>query len=81
MLEKLKQKQFEVLALHHAEAILTQDLPGALDELEACLLKVEIPVRELVKGGGGEGQGTQRLRKALTDAQWLKMRSGSNIHF
>ncbi|MEI9893892.1 MAG: BglII/BstYI family type II restriction endonuclease [Chthoniobacter sp.] len=61
-----------MLALHHAEAILTHDMPGAVEELEEVLVDFKIPVEELVHGGGGEGQGTQRLRKALTGKGWLK---------
>jgi Restriction endonuclease BglII len=72
MLDRVQAKNFEVLALHHAEAILTRDMHGALDELENILVAFEIPISELVFGGGGEGQGTQRLRKALTAAGWLK---------
>jgi hypothetical protein len=63
---------FEVLALHHAEAILKHDMPDALRQLESALLEVRIPIRELVLGGGGEGKGTQRLRKALSDRGWKK---------
>ena len=62
MLNQLREKGFEVLALHHAEAILTRDMRGALNELEAILAVFEIPAVELIRGGGGEGQGTQRLR-------------------
>lgn len=74
MLTKLKKKGFEILALHHAEAILTHDMPGALDELEGILSDFSIPVSELVFGGGGEGQGTQRLRRALAEKGWKKHR-------
>jgi hypothetical protein len=72
MLNQLRKKGFEVLALHHAEAILTRDMRGALNELETILAAFEIPAVELIRGGGGEGQGTQRLRKALAAAGWLK---------
>ncbi len=65
MFEKIKKKGFQVLALHHAEAILKHDMSVAVDELEAVLLDVVIPVEELVYGGGGEGELTQRIRKTL----------------
>ncbi|MEW6159970.1 MAG: BglII/BstYI family type II restriction endonuclease [Verrucomicrobiota bacterium] len=74
MLEKLKAKHFEILTLHHAEAILKHDMPEALDRLENVLLTMTIPVEELVKGGGGEGKATQRLRMALNTAGWKKHR-------
>jgi hypothetical protein len=73
MFEKIKKKGFQVLALHHAEAILKHDMSAAIDELEAVLLDITIPVEELVHGGGGEGELTQRLRKALADKHgWRK---------
>jgi len=72
MFEKLKTKGFEVQALHHAEAILTHDMKGAVEELESTLSNFEILVSELVHGGGGEGAGTQRLRNALTKLHWIK---------
>jgi Restriction endonuclease BglII len=72
MFERLKSKGFEVQALHHAAAILRHDMREATGELEKILMSFSIPVSELVFGGGGEGQGTQRLRKALTAQGWLK---------
>lgn len=72
MFEQAKSRGFEILALHHAEAILTHDMPAAIGELDSILMDFAIPVRELVLGGGGEGQGTQRLRRSLAGAGWLK---------
>jgi hypothetical protein len=74
MFEKLKAKNFEILALHHAEAILKHDMAEAVRQLESTLLDIKIPAAELVFGGGGEGKGTQRLRNALTGAGWKKHR-------
>ena len=71
MFEKLKEKGFEILALHHAEAILKHDMPEAVNELESVLEEISLPVEELVRGGGGEGQLTQRLRNTLSeDYDW-----------
>jgi len=73
MFEKLKDKGFQVVALHHAEAILKHDMANAVTELEEALLHVQIPAEELVRGGGGEGEMTQRLRHALADGYgWRK---------
>jgi len=73
--EKIRGKGFQVLALHHAEAILTHDMPEAVKELESPLLKVQIPVEELIRGGGGEGELTQRVRRSLAnDYGWKKHR-------
>jgi hypothetical protein len=65
MFERLTGKGFQVLALHHAEAILRHDMPEAVTELEQTLSAIEIPVAEPVRGGGGEGAMTQRLHSAL----------------
>ncbi len=73
MFEQIKQKGFQVLTLHHAEAILTHDMADAVTELERVLLDIQIPAEELVRGGGGEGELTQRLRHALADGcGWKK---------
>jgi len=73
MFETLKQRGFQVLALHHAEAILKHDMPQAIAELEESLLASTIPAIELVRGGGGEGELTQRLRRRLSkDFGWVK---------
>lgn len=75
MFERIKEKGFQVLALHHAEAILTHDMSLAVEELETVLAEVTIPVRELVLGGGGEGELTQRMRRALANTYgWKKHR-------
>lgn len=73
MFEHIKEKGFQVLTLHHAEAILKHDMSSAIKELEEVLLGVTIPVQELVYGGGGEGKLTQRLRRELSDTYgWKK---------
>jgi len=73
MFEKMRSKGFQVRMLHHAEAILTHDMRSAAEEIESVLLDVAIPAEELVRGGGGEGQATQRLRRALSDTfGWKK---------
>lgn len=74
MFEKLKTKGFEILTLHHAEAILKHDMPQAVKDLEMILSQIEVPVAELAAGGGGEGKGTQRLRNTLAEAGWKKHR-------
>ncbi|MGO9137952.1 MAG: hypothetical protein ACLP9S_03180 [Syntrophales bacterium] len=58
MFEKIKKKGFQILTLHHAEAILKHDMGLAVDELETVLSGIKIPVAELVEGGGGEGEGS-----------------------
>lgn len=73
MFEKLKQKGFQVLTLHHAEAIIKHDMMQAARELETVLSKISIPVEELIKGGGGEGELTQRIRRMLAEKfAWQK---------
>lgn len=71
MFTSIKKRGFQVLALHNAEAILRHDMSTAIDELEATLLNIEIPVEELVRGG--EGKLTQRIRNTLNDTYgWKK---------
>ena len=73
MFEKLKERGFDVLALHHAEAILQHDLESAYIEIESVLLEATLPAEELVRGGGGEGELTQRLRNQLNEGfGWKK---------
>ena len=72
MFERLQEKGFQVLALHHAEAILLHDMSEAVSQIETVLSNVEVPVEELVRGGGGEGLLTQRLRNDFAAAGWKK---------
>jgi hypothetical protein len=72
MLESLEQKGFQVEFHSHAKAILAHDFPEAVEELEQALQAVTIPIEEIIAGGGGEAKGTQRLRRALHGANWLK---------
>lgn len=73
MFEKIKKKGFQVLALHHAEAILKHDMSSAVSEIETILSAISVPVEELVYGGGGEGELTQRIRRSLADGfGWKK---------
>lgn len=59
--------------LHHAEAILRHDMPDAAVEIERVLDSLIIPAEELVRGGGGEGFMTQRMRRGLNDGcGWRK---------
>lgn len=70
--ERLEQSQFNLRFTYHSDAILRQDFPEAAAELDQLISAVSIPVVELVRGGGGEAQGTQRLRNALSDCNWRK---------
>lgn len=75
MFEKIKEKGFQILALHHAEAILKHDMADAVTEIEQVLLDIQIPTEELIRGGGGEGALTQRIRHALADQYGWKKHS------
>jgi hypothetical protein len=61
-----------VLFISHAGAILQVDFPDALQELANVLMGIQIPIEELIGSGGGETQGTQRLRRALSALNWHK---------
>lgn len=45
---------------------------SAATEIESILAGLKIPIEELVRGGGGEAQVTQRIRRAFADRQWTK---------
>lgn len=72
MFEELQARGFQVEFQSHAKAILGVDFPDAVTELEGALLATTIPIEEIIAGGGGEAKGTQRLRRALADLNWLK---------
>ncbi|MBN1589647.1 MAG: hypothetical protein JW888_09040 [Pirellulales bacterium] len=72
MFQALQKKGFEILAIHHAQAILRHDMRQAIREIETVLSRVTLDVEELVRGGGGEGQLTQRMRRAFNDLGWVK---------
>jgi len=72
ILAKLRADGFDILAAHHAEAILTLDMPEALEELYAVLNQVSVPIENIIKGGGGEAASTQAMRRDLTDRGWNK---------
>jgi hypothetical protein len=72
MFDRLRARGFDILALHHAEAIISRDMPQAEAEIEDALLDLSIPITEIVAGGGGEAGLTQRLRRGLADRDWRK---------
>lgn len=69
---KIQQRGFNTYFTYHADAIFYQDFPDASGELDEIISEIEIPIVELVGGGGGEAKVTQRLRRALHDAGWHK---------
>ena len=73
MLDRLREKGFQILFESHATAILEKDFPAAVGELEAALIDFEIPITEIIGSGGGETKGTQRLRRALNAQGWHKV--------
>jgi hypothetical protein len=72
VLDRLKERGFELEFLSHAAAILQVDAGDALHELDECLFEVTVPITEIIGSGGGEAQGTQRLRRSLAAKSWKK---------
>lgn len=72
LLERLQRRGFQIEFRSHAEAILSVDFPLALLELESALRSLAIPIDELIRSGGGETKGTQRLRRSLAELGWDK---------
>ena len=66
MFEALRNKGYQIEFESHALAILEIDFPDAAKELQEVILGQSIPIEEIVRSGGGETKGTQRLRNGLT---------------
>ena len=71
-LSDLEGAGFDIQTVNHALAVLTKDFPEPLEELCGTLLNFRIADVELIKGGGGEADSTQRLRRSLTEREWIK---------
>ncbi len=71
-LDDLRRIGFDVRTRNHARAVLTEDFPAQLAELCHVLGTLRINAEELVRGGGGEAQLTQRLRRSLASRHWVK---------
>jgi len=71
-LSDLEGAGFDVQTENHALAVLTKDFSGPLGELCDALMEVRISDVELIRGGGGEANSTQCLRRSLSDRDWLK---------
>ena len=72
MLDSLLALGYDVRTLHHAEAILTHDIPEAAEEIESVLREARIDVVSLIRGGGGEADFTQNLRMLFESMGWEK---------
>ncbi|GGE00224.1 hypothetical protein GCM10011390_18790 [Aureimonas endophytica] len=73
MFDSLIDRGFQVEIHSHAKAILSVDFPDAVADIETAIGGLSIPIQEIIGGGGGETQGTQRLRRALADLGWRKL--------
>ena len=71
-LDDLRRIGFDVRTRNHALAVLNEDFPAQLAELCHVLGAIRINAEELVRGGGGEAQLTQRLRRSLASRHWVK---------
>ncbi|MGB7372328.1 BglII/BstYI family type II restriction endonuclease [Erythrobacter sp.] len=72
MFDDLQSRGFEIEYSSHAKAILEQDFPDIVVELERALGAVSLPITEIIGSGGGEAQLTQRLRRGFHDRGWQK---------
>ena len=75
----LIEKGFDLLYVSHAEAILAQDFPQAMAELDAALSNLELPITEIIGSGGGETKFTQRLRRVLAKRLARQQRIGRQV--
>lgn len=72
MFDRLRKRGFDLLVSNHAEAILSVDFSEQVAELVDALLDFSLPMAEIIGSGGGEAPSTQRLRRRLADANWIK---------
>jgi len=72
MFDRLRAAGFQIEFASHAEAITSLDFPDVGRDLELALSDVRLPITEIVGGGGGETQLTQRLRRGFHDLGWRK---------
>lgn len=68
----LIQKGFDIVFVSHAKAILEQEFPDQLENLETVLKDLSLPITEIIGSGGGETKFTQRLRHTLSGLGWHK---------
>ena len=73
MFDTLKNQGFQIEIHSHAQAILSVDFPRAVTDLERVIGGLTIPIEEIIGSGGGETQGTQRLRRGLAEIGWTKL--------
>lgn len=69
---KLQAAGFDLACTYHADAILAVHFTDAAAELDDVISSAEIPITEIIAGGGGEGKMTQRMRHSLSDRGWTK---------
>jgi hypothetical protein len=74
ILQPLIDRDFQIEYINHARAILETDFPEVLVDVRDVLGQLSIPIESLVRGGGGEHDLTQRLRRAFSDRNWFKHR-------
>ncbi|MFN4354760.1 BglII/BstYI family type II restriction endonuclease [Parvibaculum sp.] len=72
MFDNLRARGFQIEFHSHAWAILSVDFPEAMKELSVALQGLTIPIDEIIRSGGGEAKGTQRLRRTLSELGWKK---------
>ena len=72
MFGQLREAGFDIMVRNHAEAVLRVDFPVQTAELIAALVEFSLSPAELIASGGGEAKSTQRLRRLLYDAGWIK---------
>jgi hypothetical protein len=72
LLPTLAAYDYDLRSTYHADAILSVDFADALSELDALVGQAAVPITEIVGGGGGETQLTQRIRRLLAQYDWHK---------
>lgn len=71
-MERLREIGYDIAFYHYADALLGTAFPEAVEDLAGVLSEFRLPVSTLVRGGGGETEGTQWIRRALSERGWTK---------
>ena len=72
MIEELEARGYNIETIQHARSILITEFPDAVTELREVILPIQIPITELVFGGGGKTEVVKRIERRFKGKGWLK---------
>lgn len=72
MFQLLEQKGYDLITIQHAKAIIENEFPFAVQELVQVIEPIQIPIAELVFGGGGKTKIVKRMEQSFFNLGWQK---------